>query len=262
MGGVAEHVVRRWIEQPDARDLFVDAHTPRVSATTGWRVRSAAAVTVREEGDRYWAVVVAAEVDEVPREGDPVRSTWYVEVGVVGADGALGVVGEPALVAAPVGVDGVRLAGRPLGIPDRGDGVTSSVEGFLGALVAGEGRVAPYVAPGVRIDPVTPAPFVSIAVERQSVTELPDGTRSVRVAVRGTTPAGGQRNVSYALVVAERAGRWEVVSVSGAPTILRSTPTTNPPAESPASSVPPASVPESPGSSTTTSVPIASAPGA
>src|SRR5690606_10044668 len=73
-----------------------------------------------DEGRDYWAVTVAAAVDEL---GGDRRwhdaGTWYVEVGVVrDADGALVAASEPALVPAPRrprSGEGHRHRGRPPG---------------------------------------------------------------------------------------------------------------------------------------------------
>jgi hypothetical protein len=114
--------------------------------------------------------------------------------------------------------------------------------------------VSRYLAPGVEIAPVTPAPFQQVSLQRWSVTELSDTEVRIRLTARGTSAGGVPRTVAYELGLKERAGRWEVRSLSGAPTLdddsdggptesTESTTTTEPP-------------------SSTTTVSISSSPGA
>lgn len=282
--GVAERAVLAWIEADESRDLdgvFAVATQTRSGFSTRWVTRDVATVAVEEMGDRYWAVTVAATVEEHSGGELVAVGEWFVQVGVVETGGDLIAVTEPALVPRPTSVDGVRIAGRPLGTPDRGDPVTDPVAGFLGALLAGDGRVEPYLASGVDIAAVTPLPFVSAVVERQAVDELSPTERRVRVRVRATTPAGSTRHLSYQLVLVERDGRWEIQEVSGAPDIARSAATPTDPAGptspsgptttvvpdgngsvSPADTAPTEPPVPSTSPAPTTSIPISSSPGA
>ncbi len=270
--GVAEHTVRLWITDPTAAaEVLADAATSRVTMGTTWQVADATTVAVREVESGYWAVTVAATVVETGPDDLVSTGVWHVEVGVVDVDGVLGAVTEPALVPAPARPSGIRLAGQPLAVPDRDDPLTAPVAGFLAALLAGEGQVAPYVTADAGIEAVSPAPFVAVVVERQAIEETPSGRR-VRTRVRGTTATGGQRTVSYEIDLVARDGRWEVASVSGAPRLRRATGV--PPEDAPTSTLPVApsttvagptstatsDAPVSP--SSTTAVSIASAPGA
>jgi Conjugative transposon protein TcpC len=276
MAGFAELAVRTWIEasgdEDDAAVAALFAVNPSTAAGDSGRRRVGATETVGarrvgdpgdggrgsvdnvENVDDYWAVTVAAGVDEFG--GDRrwrSAGMWYVEIGVVKDEhGALVAVGEPALVPAPVEpAEEPRPAGGGLGVPSGDDEeMASTVEGFLSALVAGDGDVSRYVAPGVEIAPVTPAPFEQIALQRWSVTELSDTEVRIRLTARGTSAAGVPRTVSYELGLKERAGRWEVRSLSGAPTLDDDS---GGPAEATTTTEPPSS---------TTTVSISSSPGA
>jgi hypothetical protein len=79
-----------------------------------------------------------------------------------------------------------------------------------------------------------------------------EGEARVRVAARATSAAGVPRTVSYELGLAQRAGRWEVTSLSGAPTIDADE-TVPAPTTTSATTVP---------ADPTTTVPIVSEPGA
>ncbi|HEY8527838.1 MAG TPA: conjugal transfer protein [Acidimicrobiales bacterium] len=240
MSGFAELAVTTWLEasgdEDDAAVESLFAANPSTAVGDSGRRRVTATYTVGarpvddgdasgggDEGRDYWAVTVAAAVDEL---GGDRRwhdaGTWYVEVGVVrDADGALVAASEPALVPAPRRpADEPRPAGGGLGVPSSDDEeLATTVEGFLAALVAGDGDVSRYLSPDYEIDPVTPAPFEQITLQRWSVTELADDRVRVRLVARGTSAAGVPRTVSYELELEERAGRWEVTALSGAPTL-------------------------------------------
>lgn len=241
MSGFAELAVTTWVEasgdEDDAAVESLFAVNPSTAAGDTGRRRVGATHTVAarpmtdatdaagagDGADDYWAITVAADVEEL---GGDRRwrgaGTWYIEIGVVRGDGdALVAVGEPALVPAPVKpADEPRPAGGGLGVPSGDDeAMSSTVEGFLAALVAGDGDVSRYLAPDVEIRAVTPAPFEQVALQRWSVTEVSDSEVRIRLTARGTSAAGVPRTVSYELGLKERAGRWEVTSISGAPTL-------------------------------------------
>jgi hypothetical protein len=226
--GFAELAVTTWVEAAGEDDeealnaLFAvnpstnagDAGQRRVSGGTH-------VVDARRVADGYWAVTVATPVEEQVDDAWRSGGTWYLEVGVAETDGRLIAVTEPALVPAPAEPDDPpRPSGGGLGVPSLDDeDMATTVEGFLSALVAADGDVSRYLAPDVTITPVTPAPFEQVTLQRWVVSDLGDGVARVRVAARGASANGVPRTVSYELGLAERAGRWEVTSLSGAPTI-------------------------------------------
>jgi hypothetical protein len=229
MSGFAELAVTTWLEASDDEDdaaidaLFAVNPSTAAGDSGRRRVGDTHTVGARHVDDDYWAVTVAAAVEEL--DGNRrwrSAGTWYVEIGVVADEhDALVAVGEPALVPAPAEPsDGPRPAGGGLGVPSGDDEeMATTVEGFLAALVAGDGDVSRYLAPDVEIAPVTPAPFEQIALQRWSITELSDTEVRLRLVARGTSAVGVPRTVSYELRLKERAGRWEVLSLSGAPTL-------------------------------------------
>jgi hypothetical protein len=227
VAGFAELAVGQWLEArlQDAERVAVlfleDAVDPASGATTT-EVQRLGTVRVRPVDDGYWAVTVAAEVVERDRDGVAFPpAAWYVEVGVVKGDGGgLAAAGTPAVVAGPPpATDSLRVAGPALRTPERDDPVAATVQGFLTALLTGGGDVARYVAPGVELAAPDPAPFVVVQLQRLGVVERPAGGLRVRAEVTATTAAGGQRGLGYELELTNRAGRWEVTSVSGAPSL-------------------------------------------
>jgi hypothetical protein len=252
--GFAELAVGAWLEVDpgDAESvsgLFLEDPGNLTSGATTVGVRRLTTVRVRPVDEGYWAVTVAADVVERDRDGAEFPSTWYVEIGVVGDADGLAAAGTPAVVGAPPKVSGGWRAAEPtLRTVEPDDPVAATVQGLLDALLAGDGDVARYAAPDVDVGAPDPVPFVEVQLRRLGVDEQPTGRLRARVEATGTTAAGGQRTVGYELELDERGGRWEVTSLSGAPTL-----------ESTDDAAPPSTVPHSAEPSST---PIAPTPGA
>lgn len=264
MVGFAEEATIAWLEATGdpadrAAALFVDAPEPPSGPTTA-SVRRTTVVGARQIETDYWAVTVAAVVDELDRDHTTVAtSTLYAEVGVVvGPAAEMAAVGTPAVVPGPPALTiAVRPAGPAPGIPGVDDPVVVAAEGFLNALLTGTGDVSRYLAPGVDVIAVNPPLFTEVSIDRLAVTEI-DGATRARVLAVATTAAGGRRTVGYELGIRERAGRWEITSISGAPALDDQRPELTPAPTSPPS--PPSPPPSPSESSTTTS--FATEPGA
>jgi hypothetical protein len=270
VAGFGEVAVTTWVESgeeggEEALDPLFSVDPSASSGDVGRRRVNgdATAVGVREVGDDYWAVTVVAPVDEYADGKWQPAGNWYMEVGVARTDGGLVAISEPAIVPAPEqAADSPEPAGEGLGVPSQDDEeMATTVEGFLSALLAGNGDVSRYLAPDVEMTAVTPAPFREVTLQRWAVTDTGDGTVRVRLSARAMSPAGNPRTVSYEIGLAERAGRWEVTSLSGAPTIesddTEPVPTTTPAPATTATTDPPETDP-----AVTTTVSIASEPGA
>jgi hypothetical protein len=234
--GVAELVVTRWLtateEDQDRLDaLFVDGVTVDDGGAQGLIVGDVTAVAGRRIEEGYWAVTVAAEVTEpaAPQAADTdaagnaeaPTTTWFVEVGIVGdADGGLAALTTPAVLPAPPTVsDGWQRDDAGAWTPDEDDPVVATIEGFLTALLTGEGDPSRYLAPGGSIVPADPPPFTELVVMQMAAVGNSDDTE-VRAwtQVQVTTPGGARRVVAYEVVIARRVDRWEVVELSGVPT--------------------------------------------
>jgi hypothetical protein len=175
-----------------------------------------------------------------------VPTTWFFEVGVArGANELLTAVTAPALVPAPVGRDGSRrIAGRPLGTPRPDDPVAVAVEGFLTSFLTGRGDASRFLALGYTLPPLTPVPFIDAQVEGLAINGQPDGAAQVRATVTGTSPNGAVYHLAYALRLVERAGRWEIQAMSGAPALAEAQRPASGRQDAPPSSVAPRSVTE------------------
>jgi hypothetical protein len=173
----------------------------------------------------YYAVTVAAVVraDNAVSLADAaleVGSLIY-RVGVVETGSGLAVVGPPALI--PHSVAGAApdlLVGRMDGL-DAVAGLEEATVRFLAAYLAGEGELARYTAPGSRLIPVSPAPFVSVEILEAGLVSIGDGTREEVVTVEGIDESGRTQVLQFGLVVGERDGRWEVVELLSAPSLAK-----------------------------------------
>ena len=234
--GVGEWVVRVAVPASEASSVgaVVAAPADRPQPSGGvLRVVSATAVAAEQVSDGYWTVTVAAEVELVP--GDVVQ--WFFEVGVIDGPSGAYAATDPALVPAPKW-SGRRL--EPEGTmnpPDPADPSMETVASFVEALLSGDPAVGRWTAPGVEIGPaVSPGTFSDVRATRASITEIDSTTRRVRVEVSATTPTDAVLSLAYEIVVVSRGDRWEVTSMSGAPTLAavdhggrsRSTPSSSP----------------------------------
>lgn len=242
VAGTAELAVAEWLaadsdDQARLANLFVEMPSLETVSNERLTVDFTNAVAGQVLGDGYWSVTVAAGVTEAPPPSDeevghstdlaseeaPYVLTWYVELGIVG-DPATGLaaLATPAILPAPVARPaGWSVAGATMNPPDEDDPVTSMVDGFLSAALTGASDPDPYLAPGADLPTSATPPFEEITVLATGVTPLDDGSLHVRVEVQATTPGESRHNVSYEIVAAQRAGRWEVVSLSGLPVAQR-----------------------------------------
>jgi hypothetical protein len=109
-----------------------------------------------------------------------------------------------------------------------GSEVSSAAGEFLVAYLAGAGEVDRYLAPGVRLSPVSPAPFQTVTVQQMLAADqeaaaesVPaDGTRVRVMAEVEARDRAGRWPLAYELTLAARSGRWEVASLeSGTPQV-------------------------------------------
>jgi hypothetical protein len=187
-------------------------------------------------GPGYWWVTVAVDVTETPAPdgaagvgdedgapaAEPVTATWYIQVAVVGdVEARLAVLTTPAVlpVAPAPPDDWHRVEGASI---ERGTGPYDTIEGFLRALLVGDGDPTRYMTPGWSIEMRPDPMFADLEIERMSLAADPgDGPLRVRVEVAVDTVGGTRRHVAYTIEAIERDGRWEVVDLPGGPTVHR-----------------------------------------
>ncbi len=86
---------------------------------------------------------------------------------------------------------------------------------FFGALLAGEGGLDRYLAPGARLQAADPAPFTRVelkSMELRALNAAEDACRA-RSVVAGTDAGGRTKWCQYVLELTRRQGCWEVTAV-------------------------------------------------
>ena len=235
VAGVAEVVVEAWLTAGDDDAerldvLFVDGVSLAERGGEALAVGDVTTVAGRRVQEGYWAVTVAAEVTEPAAEvdaaGDPAEpavATWFVEVGIVGApDAGLAALTTPAILPGPPPVaEEWGRSDRGARTPDGDDPLVATVQGFLRALLTGEGDPSRYLPPGETISAADPPPFAELVVlEMAVIGDAEDGEVRVWTQVQVTTPGGARRVVAYEVVASQRVDRWEIVELSGVPTLV------------------------------------------
>ncbi|GGX56139.1 conjugal transfer protein [Streptomyces chartreusis] len=200
-----------------AQSLAPDVELPDTSDAQP-QPASVVAVRTAQQTDTAWSVTLAAQYDDgqlryfaVPVTADRAGSTFTVT-------GAPSVVSGPGRAQAPQSPYRVT-------VPD-GE-VTAAVGEFLIAYLTGAGEVSRYLAPGVTLAPVSPAPYTSVGAQQLSAVEdvaaaekVPaDGTKVRVLAQVEARDTRGRWPLGYELTLTARSGRWEVSSLeSGAST--------------------------------------------
>jgi hypothetical protein len=179
-------------------------------------VTRTATVAASEISEGYWSITVAAEVLE-PAGEDAYRpgGTRFYQVGVVESDGALAATSLPGQVPAPATAEAPELGVEGFRRANSSEPTTQAMQRFFAALVAGDGELDRYVAPGTGLRAVDPAPYASVEVERvalRSLNEAEDAYRAL-VEVAATDAAERTQVFHYALELAMREGRWEVTEL-------------------------------------------------
>jgi len=238
VAGVAELAVEAWLTADDDQDealdaLFVERPSTTPSNEDPLTVRRVTTVAGGRQADGYWTVTLAVDISEDPpidEEGDPgsdappepILSTWYVEVGIVGDDaGGLAALTTPAVLPGrPPVSDGWSATVSSSARLDADDPITTTVDGFLRALLADGGDPSRYLSPGYTVLPADPVPFLGLEVEEVSADELGDGRTRALVSAVGITPGGFTTALTYEVMLTPASGRWEVVQYSGAPMLV------------------------------------------
>jgi hypothetical protein len=206
LAGVAETAARRWLANPEPNTL--PSTSPRLT------VDAVSAIAIRPVTADYWAVAVLAVVR--PTAAAAARE-WYLVVGVAAVGDALRPVGEPAIVPAPSDLRPVEPAADTERVLASDDPMAATATAFLRALLTGNADPVRYAAPGTHIAAIAEPPFAEITVDRVAVTGTDGAGSRLRVSLAATTAARSSFDLTYEVAMAQRAGRWEVTALHGAP---------------------------------------------
>ncbi|MFI6340721.1 conjugal transfer protein [Streptomyces sp. NPDC050535] len=199
-----------------AQALAPDVDLPDPAPGAQAKPASVTAVRSAQRGGGTWSVTVAAQ------SADGSVRYYAVPVAMDRTGAAFTVTGPPSVVPGP---GRAEAAASPYGVTVPDGDLSSAVGEFLGAYLTGSGEVGRYLAPGVALTAVAPAPYTGVTVgqvlavdKAAAAEEVPgDGTR-IRIATRVEAwDAAGRWPLAYELVMRARSGRWEVAALeSGA----------------------------------------------
>ncbi|MCX5357229.1 conjugal transfer protein [Streptomyces sp. NBC_00124] len=192
-----------------AQSMAPNVDLPETSAAQP-APESVVAVRSAQQTGQSWSVTLAAQYADG-------RLRYFAVPVLTDRTGAsFTVSGAPAVVASPA-----RIEGPPspytVTVPTDGD-LPSDVGEFLAAYLTGTGEVDRYLAPGVRLSPVSPAPYKTVTVEQllaadeaAAAESVPtDGTRVGVMVQAEARDSGGRWPLAYELTLTARSGRWEV----------------------------------------------------
>ncbi|MEW2425742.1 conjugal transfer protein [Streptomyces nigra] len=220
--GYAQVFVSAWLQASSedattaqarrAQSMAPDVELPSPAADAPAAPALVTAVRSARRGDGAWSVTVAAQ-----ETGGRLRY-YAVPVAADASGASFTVMGAPAVVAGP---SRATVAKSPYAVKVPQGDLSAAVGEFLAAYLTGVGEVDRYLAPGVRIPALSPAPYTAVTVEEVWAVEeaaaaesvAPDGTR-VRAVVRvEAQDAGGRWPLAYELTLTARSGRWEVAAL-------------------------------------------------
>lgn len=216
--GFAERYVTAYLEAGSEGDVLSPflGYTPELPATAE-PVDLAApvrAVDITKADTDYWSVTVA-----VGWTGQ--EHFWRVAVDL--RDDVANAVGLPTAVAGPPEPERSALDVN-MGQPALNDPEVKTVTEFLGAYLCGQGELARYLSPGLKLKAADPKVCSTVEVIRWGVVDdggtgetvvfdaLLDGDTAAN-ADSGVTP----RVATYTLLLSSRDGRWEVTDLLPAP---------------------------------------------
>lgn len=190
----------------------VELPDPAEEADTQSAPESVTAVRSAQRGQGAWSVTVAAQYPDGQLRYYALSVTADRTGGSFTVTGAPGVVAGPGRAEVPQSVYGVSVPEGEL---------FSALEGFFAAYLTGAGEVTRYLAPGVSLATVSPAPYETVTVTQVSAVEesaageqMPaDGTEVRLLAQVQARDTGGRWPLAYELSVTSRSGRWEIAAL-------------------------------------------------
>ncbi|MFF0764323.1 conjugal transfer protein [Streptomyces sp. NPDC003737] len=195
-----------------AQSMAPDVELPNPGSDAQSALASVTAVRSAQRIGGAWSVTVAAQYAD--------RSVRYYTVPVAAdpSGSSFAVTGAPAVVAGPARTGVPKSA---YGVPVQDGGLSSAVQEFLAAYLTGVGEVDRYLAPGVNLTAVSPAPFTAVTV--QQITGIEEAAADDQVPADGTKvrilarvearDATGRWPLAYEFTLKARSGRWDVAAL-------------------------------------------------
>ncbi|MER6030669.1 conjugal transfer protein [Streptomyces sp. NPDC001851] len=221
-GGYAQLFLSAWLRSSAgdetsaqarlAQSMAPDVDLPDPALGAHPAPQSVTAVRTAQRDGGVWSVTVAAQY------ADGAVRYYAVPVVVDGAGASFTVTGAPGVVAGPARVS---VPKSPYGVSVPEGDLSSAVGEFLAAYLTDAGEVDRYLAPGVTLARVSPAPYTAVTVQRVSAVEeaaaaakVPaDGTKVRVLASVEARDAEGRWPLAYELTLRARSGRWEVAAL-------------------------------------------------
>ncbi|MFE6098163.1 conjugal transfer protein [Streptomyces massasporeus] len=192
-----------------AQSMAPGIDLPNPSADAQPEAELVTAVRSAQRTGGRWSVTVAAQY------ADGSVRYYAVPVTTGRAGVSFAVTGAPGVVAGP---ERAEAAKSPYGVTVPDGELTSAVGEFLAAYLTGSAEVGRYLAPGVALSPLSPAPYTAATVQQVSAIEeaaatekVPADGTSVRVLARmEARDDTGRWPLAYELSFTARSGRWEI----------------------------------------------------
>ncbi|TRO57069.1 conjugal transfer protein [Streptomyces sp. IB201691-2A2] len=200
-----------------AQPMAPGVELPDPAADAQSKLQLVTAVRSAQRSDGAWSVTVAAQY------ADGSVRYYAVPVAADRAGASFAVTGAPGVVAGPSRAE-VPTSPYSVSVPE-GD-LSSALGEFLAAYLTGAGEVDRYLAPGVHLTAVSPAPYTAVTVQQVSAVEeaaaaerVPaDGTKVRVLAHVEARDVGGRWPLAYELALKARSGRWEVSALQSGTT--------------------------------------------
>ncbi|MGW2940166.1 conjugal transfer protein, partial [Streptomyces sp. NPDC001156] len=221
-GGYAQVFLSAWLRSSAddatsaqarlAQSMAPDVELPDPASDAQSAPQSVTAVRSAQRTGGAWSVTVAAQY------ADGSVRYYAVPVAADTSGASFAVTGAPGVVAGPAHTE-VPKSSYAVTVPE-GD-LSLAVGEFLAAYLTGAGEVDRYLAPGVKLTALSPAPYTAVSVEQISAVE--EAAAAEQVPADGTTVrvlasvqarnAGGRWPLAYELTLKARSGRWEVAAL-------------------------------------------------